>query len=257
MGNHEFDDGVKGLVPFLNNVTFPVVTANIDLSEEPSMQNTKSLKPSVILYAKGQKIGVIGYLTPETKQLSRTDNVKFENEVEAIKREAKTLTSQGCNIIIALGHSGYETDQQIAEQVEEVDLVIGGHTNTFLFNGPAPDKEKPLGFYPTTVTKPSGKKAYVVQAYAYTKYLGDLTIDFDERGDITSIEGSPILVDNSVAKAPDVEREVQSMLEESDSVKLSVVGNTRVMLNGEETTCRMQECNFGNLITDAMIAYVR
>lgn len=256
MGNHEFDDGVIGLVPFLNNVTFPVVTANIDLSKEPSMQHTKSLKRSVILTAKSQKIGIIGFLTPETKHLSTTDNVIFIDEVVAIKKEAKSLTSQGCNIIIALGHSGYETDKRIAREVEEVDLVIGGHTNTFLYNGTQPDKEKPEGLYPTTIIQASGRKVYVVQAYAYTKYLGDLSVDFNERGEITRIEGSPILVDNEIPKAEDVEREVQFMVQALGDTSLAVVATTLVLLDGRTELCRLQECNLGNLVADAMVAYV-
>lgn len=256
MGNHEFDDGVKGLVPFLNNVTFPVVTANLDLSNEPSMQHTKSLKPSVILTAKGRKIGVIGFLTPETKHLSRTGNVTFIDEVESVSKEAKKLTSEGCNIIIALGHSGYQADLRIAEKVDEVDLVIGGHTNTFLYNGPEPDEEKPEGMYPTVVNQASGKKAYVVQAYAYTKYLGDLSIDFDEQGDITRIEGSPILVDSSIPKAEDVEKEVERMLQGMQDHTLSVVASTRVILKGDEKICRLAECSLGNLVTDACVYYV-
>lgn len=45
------------------------------------------------------------------------------------------LKERGVNIIIALGHSGFHLDKLIAEYVPDVDLVIGGHTNTFLFNG--------------------------------------------------------------------------------------------------------------------------
>lgn len=45
------------------------------------------------------------------------------------------LKSEGINIIIALGHSGFEIDRIIAQEVEHVDLVIGGHSNTFLYSG--------------------------------------------------------------------------------------------------------------------------
>ncbi|XP_001600210.1 protein 5NUC [Nasonia vitripennis] len=253
LGNHEFDDGPKGLAPLLNNASFPIVAANLDFSELPILQKTRQLKKSVILEASGRKIGVVGYLTPETKVLSKARNVIFSEEVPAIREEAKKLKLQGCQVIIALGHSGFEVDKKIGREVEEVDLVIGGHTNTFLYNGPKPDLEEAQGLYPTVVVQPvSGKKVYVVQAYAYTKYLGDIRLEFGG-GAITSIEGKPILVDHGVAKAEDVEEELKNWLEPLVKFKRMKVGETRVLLDGDERACRLTECNFGNLLTDAMI----
>jgi len=146
----------------------------------------------------GKKIGIIGYLTPETEVLSSSENVIFKDEVQSIREEVEKLKEQGVNIFIALGHSGFETDKRIAREVEDIDLVIGGHTNTFLYHGSPPDVEIPEGLYPTEVVQKSGRKAYVVQAYAYTKYLGNFTATFNARGEITHIQGNPILVDASV-----------------------------------------------------------
>lgn len=197
MGNHEFDDGVDGLIPFIENVTFPIVTSNLDLSKQPNLRATK-LKNSTVLEVNDRKIGVIGYLTPETKILSTTENVIFNDEVESIREEAKKLKAQGVDILIALGHSGYNTDKRIAKEVEDIDLVIGGHTNTFLYKGAPPDSEVPEGFYPTKIKQENGRTVYVVQAYAYTKYLGNFTVSFDASGEVTYIEGNPILVDSTV-----------------------------------------------------------
>lgn len=86
------------------------------------------------------------------------------------------MKAQGINIIIALGHSGYMRDQEIAAQCKDVDLVIGGHTNTFLYNGEQPDAERIDGPYPTVINQTTGKQVPVVQAYAYTKYLGKLHV---------------------------------------------------------------------------------
>lgn len=49
--------------------------------------------------------------------------------------EAQRLQAEGVDILIALGHSGYELDQQLAEEVEEIDVVVGGHSHTFLWSG--------------------------------------------------------------------------------------------------------------------------
>lgn len=66
LGNHEFDDGPEGLAPYLKNISTPVVACNLNISQEPIMQNT-GITPSKIIKVNGIEIGVIGYLTPETK----------------------------------------------------------------------------------------------------------------------------------------------------------------------------------------------
>ncbi|XP_014218129.1 protein 5NUC [Copidosoma floridanum] len=253
LGNHEFDQGPDGLVPFLQNASFPIVAANLDFSGEPDLRAAKQLMKSFVLTARGRQIGVIGYLTPDTMTLSQPRNVKFLDEVPAIREEAQRLKAQGCRIIIALGHSGFEADKRIGREVEDVDLVIGGHTNTFLYNGPQPDIEVPEGPYPYVVTQPSGRKVYVAQAFAYTKYLGNLEMDFDADGEITRIEGQPVLVNASIPKAKDVEEEVSRWAEAVKNWTTEEVGKTKVLINGNEKSCRLYECNFGNLVTDAMI----
>ncbi|KAL6259900.1 hypothetical protein P5V15_009811 [Pogonomyrmex californicus] len=254
LGNHEFDDGVNGLIPFIQNASYPIVTANLDLSEQPNLAAT-NLKNSTILEVSGKKIGVIGYLTPETKILSSTEKVIFNDEVESIRREVKKLKEQGIDILIAVGHSGFEVDKKIAREVEDIDLVIGGHTNTFLYRGKPPDVEVPEGFYPTEVVQKSGRKVYVVQAYAYTKYLGNFSASFDVRGEITHIEGNPILVDANVEQAEDVLRVIREKRGPIDDLQKEVVGMTRVLLDGDAKNCRRKECNMGNLICDAIIDY--
>uniref|UniRef100_A0A170VMP7 5'-nucleotidase n=1 Tax=Triatoma infestans TaxID=30076 RepID=A0A170VMP7_TRIIF len=62
LGNHEFDDGIPGLVPFLQNIRIPVVTCNLDTSAEPSLTNHTALKPWHMLSVANVKIAVIGYL---------------------------------------------------------------------------------------------------------------------------------------------------------------------------------------------------
>ncbi|XP_029168931.1 protein 5NUC-like [Nylanderia fulva] len=254
LGNHEFDDGVKGLIPFIQNASYPILTANLDLSKQPDLAAT-NLKNSTILEVNGHKIGVIGYLTPETTVLSSTENVEFKDEVESIRREAKMLKEQGVDILIALGHSGYETDKRIAREVEDIDLVIGGHTNTFLYRGKPPDSEVPEGFYPTEIIQKSGRKTYVVQAYAYTKYLGNFSVSFDARGEVTHIEGNPILVDAKVEQAKDILKLISDKRKPIDEMEHKIIGKTRVLLDGDFQSCRRQECNMGNLICDAMLDY--
>lgn len=62
-------------------------------------------------------------------------HLTFEDEVTSLQPQVNKLLTLGVNKIIALGHSGFTVDQDIAKRVRGVDVVIGGHTNTFLFTG--------------------------------------------------------------------------------------------------------------------------
>lgn len=66
LGNHEFDDGVKDMQSFVHNITVPVVCSNLDLTGEPMLANEPNLMKSKIVTVNGRKIGIIGYLLPET-----------------------------------------------------------------------------------------------------------------------------------------------------------------------------------------------
>lgn len=66
LGNHEFDDGVKDVQSFVHNITIPVVCSNLDLSGELSLANESNLVKSKVMTVNGRKIGIIGYLLPET-----------------------------------------------------------------------------------------------------------------------------------------------------------------------------------------------
>ncbi|KAF4532379.1 hypothetical protein B566_EDAN004460 [Ephemera danica] len=231
LGNHEFDDGVDGLAPFLENITIPVVGANMDLSQEPRLIG--HILPSTVLTVDNRKIGVIGYLTPETR-------------VTSIDREAKRLKAQGIDILIAVGHSGFGTDQRIAREVPDIDLVIGGDR---------PDNEIPAGLYPTLVTQPSGRKVPVVSAYAYTKYMGRIELTIDMRGEVTHHQGNPILLDRTVPQDEGVLIAMKPWGERVAELAQAELGRTRVYLNGSQEACRMRECNMGNLIADAYVQY--
>lgn len=253
MGNHEFDFGVKTLSPFLEAVKFPVVSANLDFSNEPTV---KTVQKSVVLNINNHKIGVVGHLTPDTKSLSSPGNVKFLDVIEALKNETEYLFNSGVKIIIALGHSGYNMDKKIAAEVPLVDIVIGGHTNTFLWNGSPPDSEIPEDVYPKVITQPSGKQVPVVQAYAYTKYLGVLNVTFDDNGELTSFKGQPIFLDTDVPQEQDVLTLLETFRPEIDNLDKQVVGTSRVLLDATSNRCRSVECNLGNMIADSFVYYM-
>ncbi|XP_027848967.2 protein 5NUC-like [Aphis gossypii] len=256
LGNHEFDDGVEDVASYIRNITIPVVASNVDLTDEPSLASQPNLMKSKVLTVNGRKIGVIGYLTPETSVITRVGNVKILPEIPSIVAEAKRLKNDGVDILIALGHSGLEIDTQIARDVENIDLVIGGHSHSFLYTGNPPDIDKPVGPYPIWVEQPNtNRKVPVVHAYYATKYLGKLWMEFDEAGEVVRSYGNPILLDSKIEQDPKVSNEVKVMRKVIEEKTNQVIGSTSVFLEGSNEYCRFRECNLGNFITDSFVDY--
>ncbi|ODN02906.1 Snake venom 5'-nucleotidase [Orchesella cincta] len=258
LGNHEFDDNIAGLIPFIDSATFPIIDCNIDATDEPDFlarqSNGKISKSVVITADNGEKIGIIGYTTVDTPSISNPGKLKFLDVVQSVNAEATKLNAQGVNILIGLGHVGFDVDQKVAAGVPLIDVVVGGHTNTFLYTGDAPDIEKPLGPYPFIVTQEdTSKRVPIVQAYAFGKYLGYLNLTFDEQGELKSYGGNPILLDGSVPQDPQVLERVHEWGKNVSEMTKREVGKTRVFLNGKSEECRLRECNLGNFISDAMV----
>ncbi|CAG2203071.1 CD73 [Mytilus edulis] len=163
------------------------------------------------------------------------------------------LKNQGVNKIIALGHAGFNVDKKIALQVEDIDIVVGGHTNTFLYTGKPPSNEDPADVYPTVVSNNNGDDVLVVQDYAFAKYLGFLQVEFDDNGKVIRYNGNPILLDNSIPKDVQVQTVTDEFGKGLRERINKVIGRTLVFLNGGRLVCRLQECNLGNLIADGMV----
>ncbi|XP_061699956.1 5'-nucleotidase [Syngnathoides biaculeatus] len=254
-GNHEFDNGVEGLIaPFLQNVNCSVVSSNIRPDQTLAPNLSRYYRPHAILSVGSEKVAVVGYTTVETPFLSMPGpHLKFEDEVTSLQVEVDKLLTLGYNKIIALGHSGFDVDQIIAKRVRGVDVVIGGHTNTFLYSGSAPSIEVPVGPYPFMVRSDDGRNVPVVQAYAFGKYLGYLKVTFDQAGNVIKAVGNPILLDSSIPQDPNILADVHKWKKNLDQYSRQYVGQTLVYLNGTFEECRFRECNLGNLICDAMV----
>jgi 5'-nucleotidase/UDP-sugar diphosphatase len=247
VGNHEFDDGPQGLAGFLDKVSFPVISGNLDLSASNLLKGKVS--DVAVLEVGGQKIGVISALATDTVETSSPGpNVVFQDEIDSLAADVAALEAQGVDKIIALTHVGYHKDLDIAAKVPGIDVVVGGHSHTLLAN----DNDAAEGPYPTMVGA-----VPVVQAYAYSKYLGNLTVTFDDAGNVTAATGDPILVDASYAPDPAIAARVAELAGPIDELKNRVVAEAAEAINGDRTVCRAEECPMGNLVADAMLDRVK
>jgi len=247
VGNHEFDDGPVNLGRFLDQVKFPIVSANIDASAEPALDG--KIAPYTILDVNGEPVAVIGLTTIEAPTNSSPGpTVKFTPYITAVEPLIADLSGQGIDKIVLLSHIGYGEDQALAAAVDGIDVIVGGHTHTLLSNtDPAA-----LGPYPTVVKSPNGDPVLIVQAEAYGKYLGNLAVTFDNKGVPVKWAGEPVLLDASIAEDPTILATVAEMAKPVDALRNQVVGSTTTPLDGDRTVCRFAECTMGDLAADAV-----
>ncbi|XP_070496371.1 apyrase-like [Chironomus tepperi] len=257
IGNHEFAHKIEGLVPFLKQLKSPVVAANIDDSEEPEIQNL--YHKSVVIDRAGHKIGIIGAIYKTVYESAAIGKLKFTDEVQAIRQEAQRLKNQGINIIIALTHCGLTEDTRIAEEVGDlVDIVVGGHSHSFLFNPqgtqfPGLDTVT-AGPYPIVVNPRNdrNRQVLVVQAFAFARYVGDLRVVFDINGNVKRFRGNPIYLGPNVAKDPQIEAELVPWRERVNEISHRVIGSTNV--DFMHADCWTGECIIGSFTADAVVA---
>lgn len=140
IGNHDFDAGVDGLHKQLPNISFPLINANYDFSDTIMNGHTKPYK----VFKKGDvKIGIVGVgielegLVPKTLY----KNTIYLDPIERANHYASILKNdEKCDYVICLSHIGYKfrndpnriNDVALASSSENIDLIIGGHTHTFM-----------------------------------------------------------------------------------------------------------------------------
>lgn len=260
-GNHEFDKGPEGLVEFVKAAKFPFVSANIDFSKEPVLSSyakqsigapgeAGNIYPAIIKEIQGEKIGIIGLTTPESAVLaSPGENIKFADEVESARQQVKALEAQGINKIVVLSHLGYTVDQELAEAVEGIDIIVGGHSHTQLNEA--------------EVHHADGEPTLIVQTGEYNKNLGQLDVVFNEDGVLTEWQDKLISLDAQndageylIKGDAESEAKLKEYKEPLEELKQTVIGKTSVNLDGERGNVRTQETNLGDLVADGMRAKV-
>ena len=139
LGNHEFDNGLEDLGRRLSSLEMPVVVCNYDFSP---FEAGKYIKPYVVVEKAGLKIGVIGVLC-DLKSMVAGDIAERVPEfpmVETVQKYADLLKNdERCDLVIALTHIGYTehtpgdiTDPILCSKTRNIDLIVGGHSHTFL-----------------------------------------------------------------------------------------------------------------------------
>ncbi|AND65299.1 metallophosphatase [Flavobacterium covae] len=189
IGNHDFDNGITGLYGQLPNASFEFVCANYDFKN--TILDTH-IKPYKIFEKAGIKIGIFGLgvelyglVDPryykETKYL---DPVEIANDITKKLKEVEK-----CDLVICLSHLGFEykneperiSDINLAKKTKNIDLIIGGHTHTFL------DK-------PVIERNLDDKEVLINQVGAYGINLGRIDFYIDDQKNIAPGTGRKIVI---------------------------------------------------------------
>lgn len=192
MGNHDFDNGLEGFLKVLPNAKFPFLCSNYDFKNTILDGRTQPYK---IFNKNGIRVGVFGIGIKldglvgkrqygETKYLDPVDIAQHYGNF--LKQEKK------CDLVICLSHIGYKydndeyvSDVKLAPQTENIDLILGGHTHTFL---PEPQK----------FTNRAGKTVLVNQVGWAGLMLGRLDYYFDNSRNVSNITWNTTVIDDKI-----------------------------------------------------------
>ena len=193
MGNHDFDNGLEGFKKVLPNAKFPFICSNYDFKN--TILDGQTL-PYKVFNKNGIKVGIFGVgieLAGLVGKKSYGETV-YLNPVEIAQHYATFLRNEKkCDLVICLSHIGYDykdnprkiSDKILASQTDGINLILGGHTHTFL-----PE--------PQTFVNKSGKNVMVNQVGWAGLLLGKINFYFDKNKKVKNISWNNQVIDDSI-----------------------------------------------------------
>jgi len=139
LGNHDFDNGVEGLVAAMEEAKFPFVVANFDAKGAPALQ--ARIRPWIVKSFPGVKVGITGCCVDFKGLVSARNHagVEWREPGEVLKPVVKHLREvEKVDLVVCLSHLGFDVrsnsidDKRLAVAVPGIDVIIGGHSHTFM-----------------------------------------------------------------------------------------------------------------------------
>lgn len=173
LGNHDFDIGISGYVQAKKHADFQVVNCNYKVENDALQQ---LIAPSTILKRGGLKIGVIGVGIDLNGLIAAevTQQIAYNDPIVSVQLQVDALQAKKCDYIICLSHLGFDypnenkvSDKILAQNTAGIDLIIGGHTHTFLGSA-------------ITVKNKSGQNTLINQVGYAGLFLGRIDVTFQQ-----------------------------------------------------------------------------
>lgn len=204
LGNHEFDLGNTPLNNYATKVNYPIVAANLVKSSSNVLKDNTNIYEYIIKEINGESVGIFGLVLDNMHDISSPDkDTQFQPMIASAQRTVDTLKKKGVNKVIMVTHIGLQNDQAVAKAVNGIDLIVGGHSQTFLGDI---NEIKSIGYsqhnqnesddnrYAQLVTNPDGGKTCIVQAGEWAKGYGLVNVSLTKEGTITKCEGRNTLM---------------------------------------------------------------
>ncbi len=198
LGNHEIDAGNGPVKDFIEATHFPILAGNMDLSRElpgkvaplngqPRLYDyepkTATAKPLIKTFY-DTKLAIIGITLDQMKEIARPDpDTYYINAIETTRKTVQQLNEQGIRHIIVLSHLGLEQDRHLAEAVDGISLIVGGHTHTL--QGDLSDLGMGQLPYGETINNTP-----IFHAGKYAETLGLVELEFDADGKVNTFNGA-------------------------------------------------------------------
>lgn len=193
MGNHDFDNGLEGFLKVLPNAKFPFICSNYDFKNTILDGKTSPYK---IFNKNGIKVGIFGVGIQLDGLVGKKQYAEtvYSNPIDVAQHYSNFLKKdQQCDLVICLSHIGYDykdepnkvSDKILAASTENIDIILGGHTHTFL-----PE--------PQTYTNRQGKNVLVNQVGWAGLLLGRIDFYFDINKNVQHISWNNQAIDSSI-----------------------------------------------------------
>jgi len=190
----------------------------------------------VIKEIAGIKVGIFGMMTPDLLRICNLgDDVSVDQDiVSAAQNVVDNLINEGCDIIIGLTHIGAGLDRKLAQKVDGIDIIVGGHSHEYI--------HETIG------------NTIIVQDGAKGEYLGVLKFTFGD-GEIMNPVWQEIFLDSTVGCDTEIHNLMAQYMEKYNNSLSQVIGESTVDLDAHKDVVRSRESNVGNLIADSWLEW--
>ncbi|MGI2259439.1 bifunctional metallophosphatase/5'-nucleotidase [Shewanella sp. GXUN23E] len=201
LGNHEIDGGNAPVRRFLDAITFPLMAGNMDLASEA--ESTFALKdhPGLLDYDRqnqtarvllkplaDRQLAIFGITLDQMRDIAHPDpGTEFHSAIAVTRRTIAWLHDQGIRHILVLSHLGLDGDRKLAEAVDGISLIVGGHSHTL--QGSSQALGQPALSYGERVNNTP-----IVHAGKYAETLGLADIEFAPSGEVITLNGENLFM---------------------------------------------------------------
>jgi len=184
IGNHECDNNPKEFAEIVKDRNYRFLAANMHPTKDADINSI--LSSSFIVENNGNKYGIIGLAPVDMKDhIKRPNEVDpcnisdFEGTIKDLQKEVANLKEKGVNKIILLSHLGLPSEQYIAKNVSDIDVILGGHTHNLLTE---------LKEGENLFKSPKGEPVLIVQVGRDGQNIAIPNLQFNELGQITKLQ---------------------------------------------------------------------